>query len=161
MQSNRSALFRGRRFAEEIIVLYVRWYLRFSLSPCDLEKRTPAGTLPSRAKPAEAPAGFGEGRSLTDGGAAAPVPVIKTLLLLTGTPTDQLLALLHRPVPARFVNVSFVMVAGRALEPDARGQFLLSETDPKALLPRESIRGLERVSLMTLDTNPKLQPGVK
>ena len=38
MQSNRSALFRGRHFAEEIIVLCVRWYLRFSLSYRDLEE---------------------------------------------------------------------------------------------------------------------------
>jgi hypothetical protein len=38
MQSNRSALSRGRRFAEEIIVLCVLWYLRFSLSYRDLEE---------------------------------------------------------------------------------------------------------------------------
>jgi transposase, IS6 family len=38
MQRNRSALFRGRHFAEEIIVLCVRWYLRFSLSYRDLEE---------------------------------------------------------------------------------------------------------------------------
>jgi IS6 family transposase len=38
MQNNRSALFRGRHFAEEIIVLCVRWYLRFSLSYRDLEE---------------------------------------------------------------------------------------------------------------------------
>jgi transposase-like protein len=37
MDSQRSALFRGRHFAEEIIVLCVRWYLRFSLSYRDLE----------------------------------------------------------------------------------------------------------------------------
>jgi transposase-like protein len=37
MHSQRSALFRGRRFGEEIIVLCVRWYLRFSLSYRDLE----------------------------------------------------------------------------------------------------------------------------
>ena len=38
MQINRSALFRGRLFAEEIIVLCVRWCLRFSLSYRDLEE---------------------------------------------------------------------------------------------------------------------------
>ena len=38
MNQNRSALFRGRHFAEEIIVLCVRWYLRFSLSYRDLEE---------------------------------------------------------------------------------------------------------------------------
>ena len=38
MQSNRSVLFHGRHFAEEIIVLCVRWYLRFSLSYRDLEE---------------------------------------------------------------------------------------------------------------------------
>ena len=38
MQINGSALFRGRHFAEEIIVLCVRWYLRFSLSYRDLEE---------------------------------------------------------------------------------------------------------------------------
>ncbi|MGH9455120.1 MAG: IS6 family transposase, partial [Terriglobia bacterium] len=32
MRQNRSGLFRGRHFADEIIVLCVRWYLRFSLS---------------------------------------------------------------------------------------------------------------------------------
>lgn len=38
MESNRSALFRGRHFADEIIVLCIRWYLRFSLSYRDLEE---------------------------------------------------------------------------------------------------------------------------
>jgi len=38
MQNSRSALFCGRHFAEEIIVLCVRWYLRFSLSYRDLEE---------------------------------------------------------------------------------------------------------------------------
>ena len=33
-----AALFRGRHFADEIIVLCVRWYLRFSLSYRDLEE---------------------------------------------------------------------------------------------------------------------------
>jgi transposase, IS6 family len=36
MRSKRPALFRGRHFADEIIVLCVRWYLRFSLSYRDL-----------------------------------------------------------------------------------------------------------------------------
>ena len=38
MQNHRSPLFRGRHFAEEIIVLCVRWYLRFSPSYRDLEE---------------------------------------------------------------------------------------------------------------------------
>jgi transposase, IS6 family len=38
MPNNRSTLFRGRHFAGEIIVLCVRWYLRFSLSYRDLEE---------------------------------------------------------------------------------------------------------------------------
>ena len=38
MGSKRPALFRGRHFTEEIIVLCVRWYLRFSLSYRDLEE---------------------------------------------------------------------------------------------------------------------------
>ena len=38
MPKNRSGLFRGRHFADEIIVLCVRWYLRFSLSYRDLEE---------------------------------------------------------------------------------------------------------------------------
>jgi IS6 family transposase len=37
MRQNRSGLFRGRHFADEIIVLCVRWYLHFSLSYRDLE----------------------------------------------------------------------------------------------------------------------------
>jgi transposase, IS6 family len=36
MRQKRSALFRGRHFADEIIVLCVRWYLRYSLSYRDL-----------------------------------------------------------------------------------------------------------------------------
>lgn len=35
---NRPVLFRGRHFADEMIVLCVRWYLRFSLSYRDLEE---------------------------------------------------------------------------------------------------------------------------
>src|SRR5437763_11031031 len=36
MRRKRPALFRGRHFADEIIVLCVRWYLRYSLSYRDL-----------------------------------------------------------------------------------------------------------------------------
>jgi len=36
MVCNRAALFRGRHFTDEIIVLCVRWYLRYSLSYRDL-----------------------------------------------------------------------------------------------------------------------------
>ena len=38
MRKSRPALFRGRHFADEIIALCVRWYLRFSLSYRDLEE---------------------------------------------------------------------------------------------------------------------------
>jgi transposase-like protein len=38
MRKNRPAVFRGRHFADEMIVLCVRWYLRFSLSYRDLEE---------------------------------------------------------------------------------------------------------------------------
>ena len=38
MIQNRSALFRGRHFEEVIIILCVRWYLRYSLSYRDLEE---------------------------------------------------------------------------------------------------------------------------
>jgi len=38
MRQNRSGLFRGRHFADEIIALCVRWYLRFPLSYRDLEE---------------------------------------------------------------------------------------------------------------------------
>jgi len=38
MGHNRSAPFRGRHFAYEIIALCVRWYLRFSLSYRNLEE---------------------------------------------------------------------------------------------------------------------------
>jgi transposase, IS6 family len=36
MDCKRAALFRGRHFADEIIVLCVGWYLRYSLSYRDL-----------------------------------------------------------------------------------------------------------------------------
>src|SRR5215212_9542118 len=38
MRRNRPALFKGRHFEAEIIVLCVRWYLRFSLSFRNLEE---------------------------------------------------------------------------------------------------------------------------
>jgi transposase, IS6 family len=38
VQKNRPVLFRGRHFQEEVIVLCVRWYLRYSLSYRDLEE---------------------------------------------------------------------------------------------------------------------------
>src|SRR6516225_9465106 len=38
MSRHRAALFRGRHFRDEIIVLCVRWYLRYSLSYRDLEE---------------------------------------------------------------------------------------------------------------------------
>jgi len=36
VKNTRSALFRGRHFQDEIIVLCLRWYLRYSLSYRDL-----------------------------------------------------------------------------------------------------------------------------
>ena len=38
MRKNRSVLFRGRHFEDEIIILCVRWYLRYSLSYRDLKE---------------------------------------------------------------------------------------------------------------------------
>jgi transposase, IS6 family len=38
MSSNRPALFRGRHFEDQIIILCVRWYLRYSLSYRDLRE---------------------------------------------------------------------------------------------------------------------------
>jgi IS6 family transposase len=38
VRKNRPALFRGRHFEDEIILLCVRWYLRYSLSYRDLEE---------------------------------------------------------------------------------------------------------------------------
>src|SRR5215470_18813236 len=38
MRKNRPALFRGRHFEDVIILLCVRWYLRYSLSYRDLEE---------------------------------------------------------------------------------------------------------------------------
>src|SRR6266436_4166515 len=38
MSKNRPALFRGRHFQDQIIVLCVRWYLRYSLSYRDVQE---------------------------------------------------------------------------------------------------------------------------
>ena len=38
MSNNRPALFRGRHFQDQIIVLCVRWYLRYSLSYRDVQE---------------------------------------------------------------------------------------------------------------------------
>ena len=38
MKNKGPALFRGRHFQDEIIVLCLRWYLRYSLSYRDLEE---------------------------------------------------------------------------------------------------------------------------
>jgi transposase, IS6 family len=38
MRKNRPALFRGRHFEDQIIILCVRWYLRYSLSYLDLQE---------------------------------------------------------------------------------------------------------------------------
>ena len=38
MRKNRPALFRGRHFEDQIIILCVRWYLRYSLSYRDLQE---------------------------------------------------------------------------------------------------------------------------
>jgi hypothetical protein len=38
VKNKRPALFRGRHFQDEIIVLCVRWYLRYSLSYRDLDE---------------------------------------------------------------------------------------------------------------------------
>jgi transposase-like protein len=38
MSNNRPALFRGRHFEDPIIILCVRWYLRYSLSYRDLRE---------------------------------------------------------------------------------------------------------------------------
>ena len=38
VQKNRPALFRGRHFEDEVIILCVRWYLRYSLSYRDLKE---------------------------------------------------------------------------------------------------------------------------
>jgi IS6 family transposase len=39
MRESRPALFRGRHFRSEVIVLCVRWYLRYPLSYWDLEEK--------------------------------------------------------------------------------------------------------------------------
>jgi IS6 family transposase len=38
MRKNRRAIFRGRHFEDQIIILCVRWYLRYSLSYRDLQE---------------------------------------------------------------------------------------------------------------------------
>jgi transposase-like protein len=38
MRNNRPKIFRGRHFADEVILLGVRWYLRYSLSYRDVEE---------------------------------------------------------------------------------------------------------------------------
>ena len=38
MAASRPELFRGRHFRDDIIVLYVRWYLRYPLSSRELEE---------------------------------------------------------------------------------------------------------------------------
>src|ERR1700688_1167573 len=38
MRKNRPTLFRGRHFEDQIIILCVRWYLRYSLSYRDLQE---------------------------------------------------------------------------------------------------------------------------
>ena len=38
MQNTRSTLFRGRHFDDQVIVLCVRWYLRYCLTLRDLEE---------------------------------------------------------------------------------------------------------------------------
>src|SRR5262249_29759731 len=45
MQRSRPALFRGRHFEDTIIILCVRWYLRYSLSYRDLEEMMIEGGL--------------------------------------------------------------------------------------------------------------------
>jgi len=45
VKNNRPALFRGRHFQDEIIVLCLRWYLRYSLSYRDLEESSPPTEL--------------------------------------------------------------------------------------------------------------------
>jgi hypothetical protein len=50
MVCKRAALFRGRHFTDEIIVLCVRWYLRYSLSYRDLTESFGSRTQhPSKA----------------------------------------------------------------------------------------------------------------
>jgi IS6 family transposase len=40
MRNDRPKIFRGRYFADEVILLCVRWYLRYSLSYRDVEELT-------------------------------------------------------------------------------------------------------------------------
>jgi transposase, IS6 family len=45
VSQRRPALFRGRRFEDVIILLWVRWYLRYSLTYRGLEEITPERNL--------------------------------------------------------------------------------------------------------------------
>jgi len=49
VSQNRTALFRGRHFEDVIIILCVRWYLRYSLSYRDLEEMMILGGHPKPA----------------------------------------------------------------------------------------------------------------
>ena len=49
MAESRPELFRGRHFQDEIIVLCVRWYLRYPLSYCNVEEIMAKRGLPVRA----------------------------------------------------------------------------------------------------------------
>ena len=51
MGERRSALFRGRHFRDEIIVLCLRWYLRYPLSYRDLEEMMASGAWQSITLP--------------------------------------------------------------------------------------------------------------
>jgi hypothetical protein len=95
--------------------------------------------------------------SVTD--AAAPVPVIRALLVLPGTvPVDQLPALLQSPDPAPFVKVSFVICWGFALPPgpgrDAGAETFPCGTNPalSALLSERT--GRERIRPGSLGIEP-------
>ena len=56
MNQSRSALFRGRHFRDDIIVLCVRWYLRYPLRYRDLEEMIAERGLTWIIRPL--PAGF-------------------------------------------------------------------------------------------------------
>jgi hypothetical protein len=64
-------LFKGRHFDQEIIILCVRWYLRFKLSFRDLvemmaERRISLAQNPSDAREGEQRPGFVEGKPICD-----------------------------------------------------------------------------------------------
>jgi hypothetical protein len=56
MRERQSALFRGRHFRSEVIILCVRWYLRYPLSYRDLEEMMANVDYPLTIRPL--PAGF-------------------------------------------------------------------------------------------------------